>query len=1011
MSVEKIKHETFENRIVRYIGNTPLEGNPVSNLLLVEGFNEETGQYHLRASKGRYGGYSVYFVSIQTFQRDYVLESDDVITQEIRKLINQGVKTQSEIADINFKINEFALLSGEESTLQLESETPLEVKEIIEQGINQNSNALEVARTIGKNVEDLKKEFLEKEKQIQKYKKAVENLQALQMLQTEMMLKFKSELQKIKKILTSVSLYLGDNEEIVQIQAGNWASIDEILHIRQLVLYADEECAVRLEDGGLDWRYLEDFDDWIVSDIKHLEQLAPEPKCIVAIKPRRKNYNYGTNSYSFESQLNEKNRETYFLIRHGTNVFRVTTEWGVKDKLFPTQAEMDNYFTKDVYNPNTETYDLVKVAPDDSDYEDCLKNFERANLNYRNALLILQGLIDRTGLFPDLQDRGINLLFAHAFQDCVKLIHDADESKLLVTGKETFKQYQDRVNKRLDVGHRVVISSLREANRADREERRYYPTWRHGEPDDKQLYILQKGREGYEWTIKFENKDRNTTKLSSLGLNPEDRFILAYDLVSSEDMLYFLNDRLSRSEYLDLIPFIKKVCRWRIEEEEKEKPFLLMLTGYLSGFMKGKERSEVLAEAKDLIQNWKFKNKHFRYIQQNESKALNQIMLEFKAREQTRNVSFDFEKYVTPETLLIFRKGDKFIRYTKFDKFGVYLNKDTYSLSKFGVGVESVKQITASHRPSDKFILYKSQDWDKWAVEKGLESKFIWNQSLLDKALKHIDSAVEYVQTKELPDMQNKRGWNSFKNQVIHAYPLTVKITRFNNEVSITFAILNTYRKSLMYNIELSLKAFEFSFSDKGLRYRWNTSAYSSDIKEEIKDEWFQGDDYSHTILKFNNAERYEQDKQTVKEWNDLLYQKKRFIAEQVDKMRTEFDKIVTEEARQVYLAKFQDARNWEHYKQKAKIPVADNETEINPLTRFLWYLFIDKERFQRSAVIGRTLNEFAQMWKDFKPHLDDKYWTSLGKYDEFPFRLCEKVGDFVIFPEDKEFKPKDIFN
>ena len=52
----------------------------------------------------------------------------------------------------------------------------------------------------------------------------------------------------------------------------------------------DEEVGI-LDDQGLDWTQIDQFDEWLLKD-KHYEILIPEKKAIVVFKPRRRNKTY-----------------------------------------------------------------------------------------------------------------------------------------------------------------------------------------------------------------------------------------------------------------------------------------------------------------------------------------------------------------------------------------------------------------------------------------------------------------------------------------------------------------------------------------------------------------------------------------------------------------------------------------------------------------------------------------------------------------------------------------------
>ena len=63
------------------------------------------------------------------------------------------------------------------------------------------------------------------------------------------------------RVITTIELYLGINEELFCIQEGAKAHVDTPITFRQGVLYMDEEIG-HWKDGGLDYTNIEWFDTW-----------------------------------------------------------------------------------------------------------------------------------------------------------------------------------------------------------------------------------------------------------------------------------------------------------------------------------------------------------------------------------------------------------------------------------------------------------------------------------------------------------------------------------------------------------------------------------------------------------------------------------------------------------------------------------------------------------------------------------------------------------------------------
>jgi hypothetical protein len=199
------------------------------------------------------------------------------------------------------------------------------------------------------------------------------------------------------RVITSIELYLGVDEELHQIQEGEKAPATAPIHFRQMVLFIDEEVGV-WEDGGLDFRDIGVFDEWLVKD-QNYKKLIPERKGLLALRPRRYSKDYGKDSGAWGIMMNDNNRHmTYFLMRNGENLYRIFTEKiTVPDRLFPLRTEMA---------------DLQKKLEKEH-WEDNKEKIENSLYRYKNLALLMQGLIDRTEIFHPLPMPEIQLFKLH----------------------------------------------------------------------------------------------------------------------------------------------------------------------------------------------------------------------------------------------------------------------------------------------------------------------------------------------------------------------------------------------------------------------------------------------------------------------------------------------------------------------------------------------------------------------------------------------------------------------
>lgn len=158
----------------------------------------------------------------------------------------------------------------------------------------------------------------------------------------------KGSLKVINERIFSVELYAGLIERVVQIQDGTPAALDAKVHLMQRRCYMDEECLARYEAGGMDFKDLERFDEWLARP-ENLERILPHPRCIVAFKVRRdqKEIEWGGDLHLFiqlsiEAKLDDK---TFLYIRNGDQLFRLSTGVEFDEKLFP-DMDQDMYSGK-----------------------------------------------------------------------------------------------------------------------------------------------------------------------------------------------------------------------------------------------------------------------------------------------------------------------------------------------------------------------------------------------------------------------------------------------------------------------------------------------------------------------------------------------------------------------------------------------------------------------------------------------------------------------------------------
>ena len=255
---------------------------------------------------------------------------------------------------------------------------------------------------------------------------------------------FEKQIKKIRRVIATIELYLGINEDIVQLQEGPSALMEEPIHIRQQILFMDEEVGnpddLRGGKDGWDFQNIEDFEKWLVID-NHYDKLLPEKKGIVVLCVRRRDKHYSENAWT-NSYMNIPNKNTFFLMRNGDNIYCIWADLNVGRRFFPLRTEIQVIF--DELNSDKHMWDSDKEKIEDTLYF------------YKRNFILMQGLIERTTMFHPLAFEGFNVLKPESYGEYVNFIYD-DEAAL-PSGKLSYKQWKEQLNKGIQRGSRIYVS-------------------------------------------------------------------------------------------------------------------------------------------------------------------------------------------------------------------------------------------------------------------------------------------------------------------------------------------------------------------------------------------------------------------------------------------------------------------------------------------------------------------------------------------------------------------------
>ncbi|MGD9211720.1 MAG: hypothetical protein PVI90_13120 [Desulfobacteraceae bacterium] len=420
------------------------------------------------------------------------------------------------------------------------------------------------------------------------------------------------KLAYVNKVLYTIELYMGVYEDIIVIRDGEPAPLGTPVHIRQLMLYMDEEVA-DTKDQGIDFERIEEFDQWLIESSVNLDQVLPDKKGIVAIKVRRNKKYYGTHPIT-EAEFDRLNAQTYLLIRNGEKLYRIWTSLNFSPRMYPLRSE------------------LKALAGDTEGMHHWdIKTLEDKTFNYKQNIIVLQGLFDRTEVFAPMKTSRVVLMDETTWNDEVVCV--ADEEPALPNGRVPFNEWQKTINEKIQVGSRIVYGG-RESYQCKIEE--YVPyNYRHtcnGFPGEG-VYVVSDDVVDHSWAdfrFKFHDgatiwgkwtgydREADHKRKHKIGFNfsKSCRSVLNYDQIELEDIDFYLTCRIDRPNYLTMMPLLRNLKKHRLEELKKEREFVSLVTreGY---------KEEDVWKAVDW---WKYKNKWKRPITLDDKKAWRMII-------------------------------------------------------------------------------------------------------------------------------------------------------------------------------------------------------------------------------------------------------------------------------------------------------------------------------------------------------------------------------------------------
>ena len=452
-----------------------------------------------------------------------------------------------------------------------------------------------------------------------------------------------AQMARFEDGIYAFNLYLGRDEEIILLRDGRPAPADTPTSVRQTTLAMDEESAIAADMGGIDFENVDLFIQWLIADAAHIDQLIPEAKSIVALRPRNKGKNYSTNRRE-NDRMNAANWQTSWLIRNGEQLWLTFTDFKVGDHMIPTASEFTNMFVR-----RSRGGDIEHLQPGSDAWIAAEAFADAYTRHYMKVALILQGLIDRTKVFHPLPEAGVSFLEQSYYDSgVIKVITDAEMA--IGTGRQPFNQWLNDAGARLETGMRV-IGSFSGYGRGfnlfrDTRDHEFANVRPQGARPQDGVYVIKPSADPhFEYSFTFDRGevwDRDTlrsrpAKTMATGMfNAGDSFVLPIDTVTIEEIEEYLSARTERHAYSVMFPLLTAALNFKCDERVAETPFRDALAAHLITLDQVKLNDAALTDAKteadDLIAWYKTSNRWHRALEPEDAKAARLILAEARRR-------------------------------------------------------------------------------------------------------------------------------------------------------------------------------------------------------------------------------------------------------------------------------------------------------------------------------------------------------------------------------------------
>ena len=445
----------------------------------------------------------------------------------------------------------------------------------------------------------------------------------------------KDYVRDLQRVITVMNLYTGQGVDVTVVTDGEPAAPGTPIHIRQRILYMDEEYLASAEWGGIDCNDLGLFCDWMRKPANR-DIICPEERCIVAMKPKRFDKHYSGDAYT-NALENQWNHHTMVFFRDGERLLLIDSE------------DLELHGTAIPYSDQADRFEkrYQEIMKERSFQESNLKQLkdesERLGYMYTKYLTFLQGVVDSGKVFDLSAGRP-----DFAKGDGVVFIHDAENA--IGTGEDWYA-FQKRLNAGIRRGTRVVFFPYGQDEHGYRVKsgmpnRYYYHEANAPKPPKAGVYNVDYPTK----TKHVKDEDGHWKKVTGKGDglalfytpakpwkfddDPKDRTeawiynpwcVINYDALTVEDIDRFMADRTQREHFRRWMPVLQEARKQLLKEKADEDAFVLLMQEEIQRETGNQTYEETVRNA---IRWWKTKVIFSRPLRSDDTKAWRMIKKE-----------------------------------------------------------------------------------------------------------------------------------------------------------------------------------------------------------------------------------------------------------------------------------------------------------------------------------------------------------------------------------------------